>query len=277
MFDEYIEFMRKKSWLPDALDVETGSKIDGVLKDDATLTLLFNELMAGVAPQDEPLIIVVAGSPGSGKTTYRKQHLAEKVGFALRDIDEVIIRLPGYRADLAEHGATEAFIHWWRVALQIAEAVFQFALEKRLNVIYDRTCGSDIALLSLRNAKQIYKYRIEMYGFYVPVEIAEMRVKQRYLREQSRIVTDKIIRGHWEGFSALWPLYLEFVDSARLFDNTAEKEAMDGEFPLICSFSQGVGLAVQSKTVYEDFLSPGKRRPLGELFPALQQPDLSDR
>jgi len=84
--------------------------------DEETIALFYNDFFSGLTAQKSPKIIALAGTSGAGKTTYRKKYLKSLVNYHVHDMDEILIRLPGYQNDLATGGQMKAFDLWWEKA-----------------------------------------------------------------------------------------------------------------------------------------------------------------
>ncbi len=211
--------------------------------DGSTIELLYEEFLGNLSPSDQPQLFAIGGSPGAGKTTLRRQLKMENVH--LHDMDELLIRLPGYQEDLQASGAKKAFEKWWPTAQKIARTLVLYAIESGYSIIYDRTCGTEGSYFDLRLAKA-RGYHIHLTGLTVDREVAKERILKRE-REEGRAVTEEILDEYRARFSALWPYYLELVDEIALYQTNPEIPR------LIFSSTEGV-LDEQS---YQEFLRDG--------------------
>ncbi|MBS0615821.1 MAG: zeta toxin family protein [Verrucomicrobia bacterium] len=222
---------------------EKFSQAIGDQADISILQQLYNSFLEGLKPEEQPIILAVGGGPGSGKTTWRREQNSRN--FHIHDMDEVMIRLPGYQKDLNELGAKAAFEKWWPIAQKLARAIVQYAIANKYSIIYDRTCGTEGSYQDLLSAKKL-GYKIHLIGLYASREVAKERLLDRE-KQEGRCVTGAILDEYRARFSALWPYYLEFVDEATLYDTT------EGSWHLIFSSKEGV----QEAAKYQIFLENG--------------------
>ena len=165
---------------------------------------------------EQPKLIIFSGGPGAGKTTYRKKYFENLNNFHIHDMDEVLVHLKGYQKDLQNYGAKTAFENWWPTAQTIANQFVRYAFSHRLNVIYDRTCGTETSLSDLKHAIENLGYHAVMYAFTLPEKETLQRVRKRS-KTEGRVVTDEIVREYAKRFSALFPKYKNFIDEVHLF------------------------------------------------------------
>lgn len=133
-------------------------------------------------------------------------------------MDEVLVRLPGYKSDLKRLGPVPAFEKWWPTSREVSERLVHDAIEKKLSILYDRTCGAEESYFELRRAKQA-GYQIHFMGFCIEPEVALKRIALRE-KETGRAVTPEIFEQYRARFSALWLYYLAFSDTAELHDTS---------------------------------------------------------
>lgn len=196
---------------------ETDLKLDETL-----IKLLFENFFSNLKPSPHPELIVLGGSPGAGKTHYRRKFLNPS-NFHIHDMDEVLIRLPDYQRDSEQFGKKIAFERWWPTAQKISNVMVRFAFRHHYNVIYDRTCGTEESFLDLKAIHARKKYHIVMYGFWVSEGIALARIKERE-KHENRTVTPEITKEYLRRFSALWQNYIAITNEAYLLDNNPDAE-----------------------------------------------------
>lgn len=194
----------------------------------------------------ERWILAIGGSAGSGKTSWRKMHWRHLDNVYVHDMDEELLQLPGYQKDVKEKGLVAAFENWRVIARDLADEKMHFAILAGRNIVYDRTCGAEESYRDLRLAKD-HDYRIDLTGLCVDLDVAYQRVLHRE-KEVGRTVTKAQLEEYRARFSALWPLYLSFVDSAVLYDT---------------SIPENVKLIYENGEIvdpdrYESFLEEGK-------------------
>jgi predicted ABC-type ATPase/GNAT superfamily N-acetyltransferase len=215
--------------------------------EDEFISLIYETFFCGLSSQNEPKILMLGGSPGAGKTTYRKKYLNDSA-YHIHDMDEVMVLLPGYQQALKTVGAIKAFEDWWPIAQQTANIMMTYALNNKLNIIYDRTCGSEVSYLALKAAYE-QGYQITMYGFYIEEKKALERVQIR-AKNENRVITDDIVKDYLRRFVTLWPCYLKIVDKVFLVDSNEET------YKLIFNINNKK-ITFADYTAYKKFLSSG--------------------
>lgn len=207
---------------------------------------LYAVFLRDLIPQENPSLFAIGGSPGAGKTTWRQHVYSQMVNVHLHDMDEVLIRLPGYQKDLALGEPILAFQKWWPTAREISEKLVQYAIESRYPIIYDRTCGAEGSYFDLAQAKK-RGYRISLIGLCIDVDLAYIRVAERE-KKTKRAMPRAIVDEYRARFSALWPYYLLLANEAALYESNEE------EFRLIFSSTEGIIDPIR----YKSFLSEGE-------------------
>lgn len=230
--------------------------------DEATIFHLEREFLASAAQSDKPELLAFAGGSGSGKTTYQTK-FGKKEGYFLHDMDVVMVRMPGY---IAEPDLVKAFEKTWRVAQKLSDIMVNFALDSRMNIIFDRTCGAESSFITLQRARSL-GYNMIMFGLYIEEDIALARVAERS-KALGRTVTEAMTIEYRARFSALWPSYLQIFDEATLLYSRED-------YPVIFTTSetqraqidQSHAGRVFAQIKYAEFLAPGKAINFAEMFP----------
>ncbi len=217
----------------------------GHTDNESILKVLYEQFLAPLSSSSQPILIALGGSPGAGKTTFRKKFLKMQ-NIHIHDMDEVMVQLPGYQEDLAQLGTKKAFEKWWPSAQAMARMIVQYAIESRYSIIYDRTCGTEGSYFDLLSAKEC-GYYIRMVGLFVSKDVAKERIIQRE-REEGRTVTEEILIEYRSRFSALWPHYLKVVDEAFLYQTDTNTPV------LLYSSSEGI----KEPHLYQRFLDVGE-------------------
>jgi predicted ABC-type ATPase len=212
---------------------------------EEALKVLYENFLDSLSPVEQPLLIAIGGSPGAGKTTFRKACLKTE-NVHLHDMDEVMVRLPGYQEDLKVMGAKQAFEKWWPTAREMAQTLVLYAIQSKYSIIYDRTCGAEGSYFDLLHAKSL-GYHIRLIGLYVDKDVAKGRTLKRE-QEEGRCITEAILNEYRARFSALWPYYLALIDEVSLYQTNEETPA------LIFSSKEGV----QDLQTYQLFLEEGE-------------------
>ncbi len=182
----------------DYIQNETDLKLE-----ENVIEKLFKEFFADLNFSSHPKLVVLGGSPGSGKTTYRRRFL-NLSDFHVHDMDEVLVRLPGYKEDCEQIDIKNAFEQWWPIAQKIANVMVRFAFKHQYNVIYDRTCGTEESFLDLKRIYEGKRYHITIYGFWVSEEIPLTTV----INKPNELLPKKIELSH-----EAKALYIKFHDA----------------------------------------------------------------
>ncbi len=193
----------------------TVQEISSTTNHHLTLKILYDTFLAHLTPQKYPVLQAVGGSPGAGKTTYRKKHM-NMHNLYQHDIDEIITKLPNYQLDVKLTGTMHAFTTWWPTARRIAHAMITFAITSKYSIAYDWTCGSKETVTDFIHAKE-QDYYIKLIGLYVKKETAKQRISIRQ-QQEGRCVSESVLCKHRTTFSTLWPSYLSLVNEAILYD-----------------------------------------------------------
>jgi predicted ABC-type ATPase len=207
---------------------------------------LYAEFLKDLTPQKNPLLFAIGGSPGAGKTTWRQHMYSEMTNVHLHDMDEVLIRLPGYQKNLVLGEPKLAFEKWWPTAKEISVKLVQYAIESKYSIIYDRTCSTEGSYFHFIQAKK-QGYHISLIGLCLDADLAYERVAEREKRTK-RVMPQEILDECRARFSALWPYYLLLADEIALY------ESNEREFRLIFSSNDGPSDPIR----YESFLNEGE-------------------
>jgi len=217
---------------------------EGYKESELVLRKLYEQFLDHLSSNDRPFLIAIGGSPGAGKTRFRKKFLKME-NVHLHDMDEVMVALPGYQEDLIKIKAKKAFEKWWRPAREMAQTMVRFAIESNYSIIYDRTCGAEGSYFDFLEAKK-RGYHLQLIGLYVDKNVANERVLKREW-EEGRAMTEAMLSEYRARFSALWPYYLDIMDEIDLYQ-------MNGEIPeLIFSSKEGI----RDLSTYQVFLMEG--------------------
>lgn len=180
-----------------------------------------------------PTIYVLAGGPGSGKTTFRRE--AFKLGtfntnMHLHEPDEVMRVIPEYQNAINQEGLTsEEYINvlqkaradWNEPALALANEMLKTALGKRMDIIYECTCAMSESYNFLKEAKAL-GYKIIFRAFYTDIQTALVRTNER-AKAEGRTLPDNITINRSKKFAKLFVQYKELADETYLFKSEENK------------------------------------------------------
>lgn len=180
------------------------------------------KLLEGVMPASgQPLAVILAGGPGSGKSTLSNLILSRMPGAAYISVDVARTLLPAFatQTDRRVPGPLDADA---KIAVNLALAK---ALTAGMDLIYDTTFGGapssrEALLRSLRS----YGYDVELYAIQVPTETAIARVASRAANSRNRadrgrvLPTAFVAQAHFESARNVLALQ-HWADSFVLLDN----------------------------------------------------------
>lgn len=208
----------------------------------------YNLFLSNLKFSDSPRIIILSGTPGAGKSTFRKKYLGTIENFHLHDMDEVIANLKGYKVDSQKHGETYAFDKWWPIAQKVVNQLTLYAFTQKFNIVYDRSCCTEQSLNDLREAVLHRGYKAKMYAFYVPEVIALDRVKKRAIKDNRADIPETVVQCG-KRFSAMFANYVSFLNEITLYCH--EK---------ICLRKENDLISIVDNKAYEEFLDYGKQQ-----------------
>ncbi|MBN8547907.1 MAG: zeta toxin family protein [Deltaproteobacteria bacterium] len=168
-----------------------------------------------------PRLFATAGNIAAGKTSLLRFLSAAgqlPAAHAVRhDPDAVMSEISAYRSDTLTQPAA-AFRRWEIPARLLADEILVAAVERRCDVVYDRTCALPDTLEMLRELKQREHYEITMYFVWASVEECLERSKRRE-RTSRRHVPAEVISERAESLRKLFPAYVELADEVFVYEN----------------------------------------------------------
>ena len=212
--------------------------------------LVNKELEKVKHPGAQPTLYLIGGGSASGKGTLLKLLKNTQVipeGSVLEiDPDALKDKLPEYLR-IIEKGDSRAAAVVHEESKQLAEKIFHEALERRLNIVLNRTmCNRDAGVRLIEEAKAA-GYKVWLFGVTVDVRIAVGRAAKRAHETNRYVSIDTIIATH-KGFSQAFPVYAKHVDRAELRNNEGEPE-----HPI--AVAEGDRIEVLDQDAYDEFLS----------------------
>lgn len=149
-------------------------------EDDYAINFL-DEFLSSTTPQNTPIIIHMAGIPGSGKTTAAHRLLNgeyKNQDFILFDFDSIMNKIPAYRSD-AQRDPKMAFMAWEKPAANIGYFLIQQLIANKRNILFDHSGTPDIHRELLSKAREDFGYRTKMYFTSCDVKTAKKRAIAR--------------------------------------------------------------------------------------------------
>lgn len=139
-----------------------------------TKEILIKKMLDGFNMKKSPIMMMMVGFPGSGKTTFLKNKFDRKLNnFVMINPDELLIGHPDF-----EFG--KGYVHKNDV-LPIMDSLFDLVEKKGYSFIYDSNCSDIDHCRSI--LKRFKKYHKIIIGVYADYDVARNRIKRRAKKE----------------------------------------------------------------------------------------------
>lgn len=214
---------------------------------DSEYKNLYNLFLGNLQSSSSPEIVILSGTPGAGKSTFRKKYLGEIKNFYLHDPDEVTLNLKGYKIDAKKYSGTGAFDKWWPIVHKVVDQLTQYALKQSFNIIYDRALCTEKSFDNLQYAVLQKNYKAKMYAFHVTEAIALDRVKKRALKD-NRADIPKTVKQCGRHFSAMFTEYVKILPVVILYCNGK-----------VCFKKENDVIDIIDAEAYKEFLDYGRQ------------------
>lgn len=234
---------------------------------DDLAKILFSKFLENATSSAIPEMIALIGSSGSGKTTYRKTQLIDHTHYYTHDLDEVLMSLPEYISDYSKYEADFAFTKWLPFAQKIANIMAEYAFSNKLNIIYDRTCGTEASFEFIHKVSKS-PYRVNMIGFCASWEVIKERVTNRAKLEQ-RSVPMNLVFEYRQRVSALWEYFLELSRQTNSTITLVDTSKNDNPRNILIS-RYGVQI-IRDHENYDNFLKSGNDIDVKTTFPRVSE------
>ncbi len=229
---------------------------------------IFEHCTAGVKssePQEHPMLYLIGGAPGSGKSTLRKSFQQKGIlpsTVLLCDADTVMERSREYDEDQQALSTQIAYRKWREPAQAFSHALLTFGFKQRWNILYESPLTDADIYFFLRNAA-IRGYRTDLTLLYAPPEVLGQRIEQR--KEDYHGLSKYLRDGRFT--AGLAPYLIDIVDSLSVYDNSSDAD----RFRPVAKKDYGGGLIVTNKESFAHFLSWGQIERVQEV---LKQSDI---
>jgi len=172
--------------------------------------------LAGFAPSPVPHIVHTLGFVGSGKSTVKKQFLAENAHYMPLGFDAVMESFAEYRHDFDTLGAQAAFERWELPARALGYEILGAAIDRHLNIMFENsgTRADHVALLARLKGMG---WRVTILDTLCDPRIALQRARAR---PEARWFPDSYVFERKAAIDALKPLYREIADEWLAFDTS---------------------------------------------------------
>jgi len=141
---------------------------------------VLERMLSSIPSQKKPEIVHMLGIPGSGKSTYYRQHRADFASYLLLDFDRIMEAMDGYQKDIQTIGNVEAFNKWQIPARVAGYELLKRAIEAKKNIFFDHG-GTPMCHRELLANVKLYGYTTKMVCVPCEVDVALQRVKAREL------------------------------------------------------------------------------------------------
>ena len=192
------------------------------------------------ADGEKPVVWLMGGGGAAGKGTVLKSMQAEGVipekGFVHIDPDKVKAKIGEYKTLSENYKDYRAAGVVHAESSDVAKALQVQAMDKKLNMIIDKTLGNEAKALKLIDDLKAAGYEVRMAGVTVDPSEAVIRALARFYQTGRLIKPQVIINAH-KGFNAAFPAYAKRADGAVLYDNTVKAtkiaEANNGKITIV--------------------------------------------
>ena len=196
-----------------------------------------------------PQFVAAAGNIAAGKTSLLRFLAASgelSAANAVRhDPDAVMSEIPEYRAETLANPMA-AFRRWEIPARKLAEEILERAVERRCDIVYDRTCAFSDTISFLKRLR-LTGYQIRVCFVWADLEECLRRAELR-AKTSRRSVPEEIIVQRAEALRSLVPQYCALANTFDIFENH------DGSGPrFIAGFNDGKIYRTDDEQALADF------------------------
>lgn len=171
---------------------------------------------------ERPRLVLMFGVPGSGKNWLLSRR--RKKNHVVVNVDDCLAMLPDYWRGLLELQEKDKKVHDWIRMFRdechiIADQLFSFALQQRMNVVWNGTGKNIIRYRQLIQSAKKKGYVIELNGVCVPLVTAKRRVEKRR-GSCGRSVPDVIFTAAANRVPKTFQMLCSTADYARIWQNS---------------------------------------------------------
>jgi predicted ABC-type ATPase len=161
-----------------------------------------------------PQCFGICGGVAAGKTSLRKLLLAEgalPTTAFIHDPDDVMMQIPEYKRMVAHAQSQEAQKKFDPPALEIAEALLDYAIKLKVPILYERTfANQEKTLERLQDIKDSGYQNRALYGVFTSPSLIKVRLKNReietgrYFPDDEALDRTKKIAQNWDSCSNMF-------------------------------------------------------------------------
>lgn len=204
---------------------------------------IVRNVIAGRTPKDNPVAIIMAGLPGSGKTEFLN-HVIEEADYIVIDLDDLATRIYGYQPG--------DYYKYRRPAGRLVSAVLDKVNHRKINFALDGTFCHKQGIFNIERA---LKHGFEVNMFLIdqdPAKAWEFAEARRKLTGRSISRTGFIATCH-----SLIPIVREatekFSDSSQFYMNIVQKNDLSKAYTHITDPDKIAKRLESIYNLYKDF------------------------
>ena len=172
-----------------------------------------------ITESGKPLAVILAGSPGSGKSSILSQNFDEN-DFTIINSDKVKFKMPEYDGD------NSSFLH--EESGDVADNIRDIAVDNKLNILIDGTLKTKHKAITLINNLKKKGYEINLQGVDVKEEECIKRAYKRFI-DRERYVDFDFIGDTGDKIRDSIQTVKNMADKYEIWDNNVKK----GEKPIL--------------------------------------------
>lgn len=170
----------------------------------------YQRFLRGSETGEDKTVYVMAGIPGSGKSTFVNRMIGEGKfparAFILNP-DLVMEAMKEYQEAVEVHGYEQAFARWELPARELAYELLGKAVQLGLAIIIDMGMARPEGYGLLNDLKSKHGYYLKMYWLELPAALALERIRQR-----KRHTPESMVYEREAALKSLQPKYQALVD-----------------------------------------------------------------
>ena len=209
-----------------------------------------------------PVLIAMAGAPASGKSVFRTQeHYRDNYmpgGAHLHCPDTVMKTMVGFR-ETANYSPAVAFRMYEMPARELANNLLFQAMERRHNVVYDRSCALDDCFDVFEFAQQ-NGYIVKMHGMIGRPQYFNKRAIKSEQETKRHIPEENIFECH-TGFARNYTAFINGNEKIKPLDEVRLWHSVNGKVLPVSRFTPATGEVIEKQNCYDWFRRAAQQVP----------------
>lgn len=183
---------------------------------------LILEYLKQCSTSNQPNILVVAGIPFSGKSTYIENFLnVESTRYLSISFDAIMQRLSMYQQLTRRYGLQVAFEKTELLARMVGYELLHRAVEARLPIVFEHSSTPKEHVALYRAIQNVYGYQIEMALMNVSLKVATQRANEfNGKRDDNRYTPAHYLDERHNMLQELIPAYEALMPVNRIISTT---------------------------------------------------------